>query len=676
MKWSRPLDDGQILGVMSDEGRGLYRGCYWAEETRHGVLDIDIDSKFHNSQALAELSRKFAAVGLPLTPYQSSDSGGWHLYFFLNDWAPSADVESTIKAYLKAHRYEIKSGTLEVFPSGNALRLPLQRGFGWLTPDGKLNKRREDLTRDEALASFLTDIENNAGNWELAKLLIESQNLSAGIAGDAGAQGEEDPQSYEGFEGLFRSGLDWEKYQRGREYWINGLSDRSQRHDGILCVGHYLWYGDKSAGVQALPHLKNAEARAEKIRAWLEGKHNGRSRAVNRGEWTQINGDIERAANWTGQEALIRDYEPYPLTDRLLKRLKWLNSKTGKLWTVEELEKANLTRSLDARQRIAESVQDCLTQGIQVTRNRLAEMAGCSPNTVSKHRDLWFRLEAGSGVYSGGAGGFSGQLVLLSASLGYSGTGSEGQEKNLPVLSCGSLELAGHGPSEVAPLFPCLATSQPESPQCQAQALRVATPSLTLGPKLSGIQALGHVTAGGILFSLPACYADATNGGIRERRQDSAIKRSLSSFGTGKKSLNTVLDATNIIILTTVKSGSRSELLDKISQRHKNTVLAPSLKAIPGGALPADRSSGALVIDLAVHSCYYCNSGIFAPSLTGNGGLLKGCAARKQSIGGILPNIRRTLGRAPPKCTQHILSQSYWFCCLFCLSGVTGWQGL
>ena len=459
MKWSRPLTDGQLQGVMSDEGRGLFRGCYWGEETRHGVLDIDRGSKYHNALELAELVRKFAAVALTLIPYQSSDSGGWHLYFYLNDWAPSADVEKTVKAYLKANGYEIKSGTLEVFPSGNALRLPLQRGFGWLNPDGKLKLQREEITRDEALASFLGDFENNAGNWEITKLLIESQKLSAGSAGDAGAQGEEDPQSYEGFEGLFRSGLDWEKYQRGREYWINGLSDWSQRHDGILCVGHYLWYGDKSAGVQALPHLKNAAARAQKIRAWLEGKHNGRSRAVNRGEWAQISGDIERAANWTSQAALIRDYDPYPLTDRLLKRLKWLNSNTGKLWKVEELEKANLSRSLDARQRIAEAVQTCQTEGIQVTRNRLAQMAGCSPNTVSKHRDLWSLLEAGSGVYSGGAGGSVRQLVLLAAPLVASCPGPKGaerEEKLLPVSPvAGSGESSGKDASVV--LFPVLA---------------------------------------------------------------------------------------------------------------------------------------------------------------------------------------------------------------------------
>ncbi len=56
----------------------------------------------------------------------------------------------------------------------------------------------------------------------------------------------------------------------------------------------------------------------------------------------------------------------------------------------------------------------------------------------------------------------------------------------------------GVGSFKVAPVVSCLAESQPESTQYQAQALRVAWQSLTPGPVLSGIQALRHATPGGI----------------------------------------------------------------------------------------------------------------------------------------------------------------------------------
>ena len=225
MQWSGPLDDGQILGVMSDEGRGLFRGLYWGNETRHGVLDIDKDSKYHNALELQELVRKFAAVGLPLVPYQSSDTGGWHLYYFFEDWAQSSEVETTIRAYLKAHSYTISGGTLEVFPSGNALRLPMQSGFAWLDAQGEKQISREELTLGQALALFLNDIEENKRNWSEAKSRIESLLSDFSCAGVAGAgriaQGAKDPELDPGFDKLYLKGIDWERYRKGQEYWQN-----------------------------------------------------------------------------------------------------------------------------------------------------------------------------------------------------------------------------------------------------------------------------------------------------------------------------------------------------------------------------------------------------------------------------------------------------------------------
>ena len=94
-----------------------------------------------------------------------------------------------------------------------------------------------------------------------------------------------------------------------------------------------------------------------------EEKHNGHSEAVNAGRWSEIEGDIERACQWTCQGASVRRYEPYPVTDRLQKRLTWLFQKTGKVWTVEELAKANIDRSQDARCRIAIAVAQLEANG-------------------------------------------------------------------------------------------------------------------------------------------------------------------------------------------------------------------------------------------------------------------------------------------------------------------------
>ncbi|MFX4466469.1 hypothetical protein ABTA69_20655, partial [Acinetobacter baumannii] len=76
---------------------------------------------------------------------------------------------------LRARDYEVRGGLLEVFPSGMGLRLPLQPGFAWLDEKGNLILTREELTRDEALASFLTDLEENKKNWTEAKNSIRTE---------------------------------------------------------------------------------------------------------------------------------------------------------------------------------------------------------------------------------------------------------------------------------------------------------------------------------------------------------------------------------------------------------------------------------------------------------------------------------------------------------------------
>ena len=97
-RWQKangPLLDAQILGVVSDEGRGLFRGCYWAHKTRHAVLDLDIDSRYRNEHELKKLQAQLSAVGLYAISYQSSDSGGWHLYLPFSDWVESDEVNQT-----------------------------------------------------------------------------------------------------------------------------------------------------------------------------------------------------------------------------------------------------------------------------------------------------------------------------------------------------------------------------------------------------------------------------------------------------------------------------------------------------------------------------------------------------------------------------------------------------
>lgn len=396
-KASGPLLDAQILGVVSDEGRGLFRGCYWSHKTWHAVLDVDATSKYHNSDSLAELAKKLSDVGLTAKLYQSSASGGWHLYLFFADWADSSQVHDSLKAWLKFHGYEIRSGVLELFPSGNALRLPLQKGFAWLDARGNVLRRREELSENEAITSFLRDGEECASDWNQAKLCMDSQMQPAAAAAGDAAIARVQALSLEGFEDLYGKGKIQEKWEKGREWWQRGLFEGGQRHDAVLAVGHYLWYGDAENNVPAYPGERHNGSRAQLIEVWLAEKHNGHCRHIREGRWEIVRDQIARAVIWRAQEqAKERPY--YPVTDRLLKRLLEVYKKTGKLWDIDKMADANISRSQDARTRIARALRQCIDNGWQVTRNGLAELSGCSKNTVSKHKDVWFLLVSGSGV--------------------------------------------------------------------------------------------------------------------------------------------------------------------------------------------------------------------------------------------------------------------------------------
>ncbi|MGH2506322.1 MAG: hypothetical protein ACRDHZ_02750 [Ktedonobacteraceae bacterium] len=268
------MPDETILAAVAGAEPSIY-GLKWGEKTRFAVLDIDKGSKYRSDIELAELKKTLAAVGLTGKIYRSSESGGWHLYIFFADWARSAEVNETLGRWLRASGYAIRGGVLEVFPSGMGLRLPLQAGFAWLDDKGGLIRRREELSRDEALASFLTDLEENKRNWSEAKDRITRQLEVLDRHLGAGAQAHVKAIDTEGFEKLFNYRLIPEKYEEGRLYWQSGLTGKGQRHDAVLAVEHYLWHGDSDAGVPAMPAAAYDEARYRLILAWLEGKHNG-----------------------------------------------------------------------------------------------------------------------------------------------------------------------------------------------------------------------------------------------------------------------------------------------------------------------------------------------------------------------------------------------------------------
>lgn len=417
-EWRRasgPLRNNQILGVVSDEGRGLFRGTYWSYKTRHAVLDIDAGSNYHQAAELLELAEKLAAVGLSAKPYQSSASGGWHVYLFFDDWQDCGQVEQTLKSWLKGQGYSIECGQLEVFPSGNALRLPLQKGFGWLDLSGNLVRRREEITEEEALASFLCDLEDNKRSWSEAKRRIDSQLNDALDAAGAGVQAHRKAIDTEGFDELWTGGRIEERIEEARHYLDNGLTEAGSRHAAVYAIQHLLWFGDRARGVPRLPGAQNNEKRARFVKEWLEKNHNGHCRHINSGNWREVEEHIRRACQWRRQDhQTVTEYTPYMETERSLEAKIGLWKKTRRVWTQEDLDQANQKREEKAREKIRLTAEEFSKQGRKATIRGLAKASGCDRHTVRRHSHIWSApsvvLSKGGGHLDPGGVGGTGSL--------------------------------------------------------------------------------------------------------------------------------------------------------------------------------------------------------------------------------------------------------------------------
>ncbi|OWY60336.1 hypothetical protein B7486_69725, partial [cyanobacterium TDX16] len=205
------------------------------------------------------------------------------------------------------------------------------------------------------------------------------------------------------------------------------------RHDAVLAVGHYLWYGDACENVPAYPGRRNNETRARLIEAWLKTKHNGFCRHINTEQWKEIEAQIWRAVFWRRGKG-YQAYSPYPLTDRLLERLLAVYKQTGRLYELDRMAEANNRRQENARCRIAQAVIEIQQDGVVLTKSEVARRSGACWRTVARNADL---LACSDGVYNRGVlgvplpvGGCNEPIAVLTRILTASEIGFEEKEKS------------------------------------------------------------------------------------------------------------------------------------------------------------------------------------------------------------------------------------------------------
>lgn len=391
-----PLQDELLLEAVSGQTK-YFRGLRWGEFTRFIVLDVDTTGSYHDTAGLTLIRDALKAIDLKdLRLYRSGVSGGWHIYVPLETWEKSTEVTGFLKSYLRALKFDLRSGHLEVFPSGAGLRLPLQAGFAWLNPDATVAVERASMSSVQAIQRFVRDIESGTNSWTYTKSRItefleqlDSQRPAEEnkIAADA---------DMDGFDDLFEHKVLAENYERGKKFWRDGLTQSGERHRAVICVEHYLWHGDSEIGLPAYPGRFNDAARAEQILNWLRVGHNGFCNHINRGDWRVVEDQVRRACSWRAE--YIPERQPYVLTsERAIERMVSLTKYSTRTWTPRDWQKGNEKRRTKARQKIEDAVNYFLSEGFQITKGAICERTGCSPNTVKKHGDLWRHLAFGSG---------------------------------------------------------------------------------------------------------------------------------------------------------------------------------------------------------------------------------------------------------------------------------------
>jgi hypothetical protein len=392
------LTDTEILKAISCAPRRFLIGARSDKKTRYAVLDIDKNSKYHTKLQLDKLLKVLSDAGLKRSSlYRSSESGGWHLYIFFEEWLNSLELRKNLTRLLSVNGFEIAKGKLEVFPHpGNAslgmgLRLPLQEGFAWLDKQTlEVEYEREFLSPGKALELFIDVLESDANSfadYRRMKSYIEELESRHEVAASIGAEERTnvvpirrlekltDQSEYAVHVGRIFGGLppniNAEDWSKGRLFHIQGLDGPSQRADSLFCLGHYLFYGDPSRDLPALGYGYEQE-REWAIKEFLEARHNGHSVDISRGQADAL-AQVERAAHWLPLERRGADTKKYVAQQPV----QWV--------------RANAKKLTESRKKIQRALDDLKKLGRSFTTVELEEQAGVSRRTLYKHDDIWRR---------------------------------------------------------------------------------------------------------------------------------------------------------------------------------------------------------------------------------------------------------------------------------------------
>ena len=348
-----------------------YWGCKWLDYAPYAAIDIDVTSKYHNEYEYTKISRLLSSVGIEHIRYMSSNSTGWHLVCPFSTPIPVREFYSTIEQLLKANHYTITGGQLEIFPSNQCLRLPFQAT--WAEMDHESIYKHFDLTM--RLNRFMTHLEVSTVSWSKVKANIDKL-LSRSVNNKPIVKLTNTTVS--------PNGRNIELWQKGQQYWLNGLTGKGQSHNARYSLSHYLWYGDSTNNVPQ--YGTNDDLRASVIYNWFLKHSNGYCQQINEYKFSELKADIIRHCK-------------HRATNR--KSLTWNDTCAQTQSEKLKLIRANLKRETLASQRISQCLASDLWTTKKLTLNALALESKSDKRTVRK---VVYQLSSGGGHITGGMG--------------------------------------------------------------------------------------------------------------------------------------------------------------------------------------------------------------------------------------------------------------------------------
>lgn len=124
------------------------------------MIGIGAESQYNNPISYSQLKVALNALGLKPKPYKASGSDDIHVYVFFNESVDCELLHAVLTEALEKLGFSDKS--VQVYPSEYQFPLPLQTGFAWLDDKLHVIVERNSLSRQDALARFINDIDDNA----------------------------------------------------------------------------------------------------------------------------------------------------------------------------------------------------------------------------------------------------------------------------------------------------------------------------------------------------------------------------------------------------------------------------------------------------------------------------------------------------------------------------------